>query len=302
MLANYPKTILSPVAQNGDKNEIPQSAAQDKGELSYDSGFPYITQVPIEAGGVAPDRKDFNGILNEISQHLFFLQNGGRYQWQDSLDYEIGAVVLGSNGILYKALQNSGVSFSGAKDPTNSENVQFWKKIQSVKEHNEDPDAHKELFDATARVQFSAGDFKISFKNTLDGFLRCDGAAVSRKNYSVLFAVIGTKFGAGDGVNTFNIPDFRGRFIQGANNNVGNFIQAGLPNITGVFTSGRLGDYKYATASGAFQVTALSDAASFDASKKGTSFDFNASRSSVIYGRSSTVQPPAIALNTFIKY
>lgn len=302
MLANYPKTILSPVAQNGDKNEIPQSAAQDKGKLSYDSGFPYITQVPIEAGGVAPDRKDFNGILNEISQHLFFLQNGGRYQWQDSLDYEISAVVLGSNGILYKALQNSGISFGGAKDPTNSENVQFWEKIQSVKEHNEDPDAHKELFDAIARVQFSAGDFKISFKNTLDGFLRCDGAAVSREKYSVLFAVIGTKFGAGDGVKTFNIPDFRGRFIQGANNNVGNFIQAGLPNITGVFTSGRLGDYRYATASGVFRVTALSDAASFDASKQGTSFNFDASRSSVIYGRSSTVQPPAIALNTFIKY
>lgn len=132
MLANYPKTIFSPVAQNGDKNEIPQSAAQDKGELSYDSGFPYITQIPIEAGGVAPDRKDFNGILNEISQHLFFLQNGGRYQWQDSLDYETSAVVLGSNGILYKALQNSGISFGGAKDPTDNLNFEFWQRYEKL--------------------------------------------------------------------------------------------------------------------------------------------------------------------------
>lgn len=302
MLANYPKTIFLPIAENGDKNEIPQTTAQDKGKLSYNSGFPYVTQVPIEAGGVAPDRKDFNGILNEISQHLFFLQNGGRYQWQDTLDYETGAVVLGSNGILYKTLQNSGVSFSGAKDPTNSENVQFWEKIQSVKEHNEDPDAHKELFDAITGAQFSAGDFKISFKNTLDGFLRCDGAEVSRENYSVLFAVIGTKFGEGDGVNTFNIPDFRGRFIQGADNNVGNFIQAGLPNITGSFTSRRSCLLVSAMASGAFRVTPHTEAAGFDLSHEGAIFNFDASRSSVIYGRSSTVQPPAIALNTFIKY
>ena len=302
MLANYPKMFFSPIAENGDKNEIPQTAAQDKGGLSYSSGFPYITQVPIEAGGVAPDRKDFNGIFNEISQHLFFLQNGGRYQWQDTLDYETGAVVLGSNGILYKALQNSGVNFGGAKDPTIPKNVQFWEKIQSVKEHDEDPNAHKELFDAIARVQFSAGDFKISFKDTLDGFLLCNGAAVSRKTYSDLFAVIGTKFGAGNGVNTFNIPNFRGRFIQGANNNVGEFIQAGLPNITGDFHSGRIGELARGSGTGAFRVYQSGDGSAIGPTNQGIGVNFNASFSSNVYGRSSTVQPPAIALNTFIKY
>lgn len=37
--------------------------------------------------------------------------------------------------------------------------------------------------------------------------LRCNGAAVSRSVYSVLFGVIGTFFGAGDGTTTFNLPD-----------------------------------------------------------------------------------------------
>lgn len=42
-----------------------------------------------------------------------------------------------------------------------------------------------------------------------DGYLLCDGRAVSRTQYSALFNVIGTSFGNGDGINTFNVPDLR---------------------------------------------------------------------------------------------
>ena len=41
-----------------------------------------------------------------------------------------------------------------------------------------------------------------------DGYLICDGSAVSRTTYSALFAVIGTTYGTGDGSTTFNIPDY----------------------------------------------------------------------------------------------
>ena len=47
------------------------------------------------------------------------------------------------------------------------------------------------------------------------GWLRCNGAAVSRSTYNSLFAAIGTTFGAGDGSTTFNVPDLRGEFIRG---------------------------------------------------------------------------------------
>jgi microcystin-dependent protein len=51
------------------------------------------------------------------------------------------------------------------------------------------------------------------------GFLVCDGRPVNRVGtYAGLFATIGTRFGAGDGVNTFNIPDLRSEFLRGANN------------------------------------------------------------------------------------
>lgn len=58
------------------------------------------------------------------------------------------------------------------------------------------------------------GDLKHSAQN-LDhnGWLKCDGRAVSREEYSQLFEIIGTSFGVGDGANTFNLPDTRGRVL-----------------------------------------------------------------------------------------
>ena len=47
------------------------------------------------------------------------------------------------------------------------------------------------------------------------GYLKCNGAAVSRTTYADLFAIIGTTHGAGDGSSTFNVPDLRGEFVRG---------------------------------------------------------------------------------------
>lgn len=47
------------------------------------------------------------------------------------------------------------------------------------------------------------------------GWLKANGATVSRTTYASLFAAIGTTFGAGDGSTTFALPDLRGEFIRG---------------------------------------------------------------------------------------
>lgn len=46
------------------------------------------------------------------------------------------------------------------------------------------------------------------------GWLKANGQAVSRTTYSNLFAMIGVRYGAGDGTSTFNVPDLRGEFIR----------------------------------------------------------------------------------------
>lgn len=48
-------------------------------------------------------------------------------------------------------------------------------------------------------------------------WLLCQGQEVSRVTYASLYAVIGTKYGAGNGLTTFNLPDLRGRVVVGMN-------------------------------------------------------------------------------------
>ena len=57
---------------------------------------------------------------------------------------------------------------------------------------------------------------------TLEGpdVLACDGASYRRNDYPVLFAVIGTVFGAPDG-DTFNVPNLEGIGVIGAGHNSG---------------------------------------------------------------------------------
>src|ERR1051325_6033662 len=53
------------------------------------------------------------------------------------------------------------------------------------------------------------------------GWLLCDGSQVSRTTYASLFAAIGTAWGNGDALTTFNLPDMRGRFLRGTDHGLG---------------------------------------------------------------------------------
>lgn len=66
------------------------------------------------------------------------------------------------------------------------------------------------------------------------GFLICDGSAVSRTTYANLFAVIGTRYGAGNRSTTFNVPKLNdGSFVRGVSTSaVGTKYNASLPPLT----------------------------------------------------------------------
>lgn len=69
---------------------------------------------------------------------------------------------------------------------------------------------------ATGSQTFVTGDIKASATTVVqDGWLLCDGSAVSRSQYQQLFGTIGTIWGVGDGSTTFNVPNLVGKFPQG---------------------------------------------------------------------------------------
>lgn len=64
--------------------------------------------------------------------------------------------------------------------------------------------------------QAQVGDVKYTARSSApSGWLKANGAAVSRSTYAALFAVVGTTYGVGDGATTFNLPDLRGEFLRG---------------------------------------------------------------------------------------
>ena len=146
------------------------------------------------------------------------------------------------------------------------------------------------------------GDYKFSAQKTdHDNWLICNGRAVSRKTYADLFALIGTSCGDGDGSTTFNIPDFRNKTIWGANGNLNATLSAGLPNITGTFSKiYSFADQRYV--SGCFTKTDYGAGNGPQSSNNAGAMSVNmdASKSNSIYGKSTTVQPPAICVNIFI--
>ena len=135
---------------------------------------------------------------------------------------------------------------------------------------------------------------------TPEGFLYCNGASLSPSAYPELCAVIGGTYG-GDGLTTFNLPDFRGRWMQG-NDTAGRVLAAGLPNVTGTIVSGAIA---HATAyqTGAFYNIDVGAFGGYHAgSQNHYRAGFEASRSNPIYGASDTVRPPSITVRYCIKY
>lgn len=120
MIPVQPTFMPQPFANSGEKNVIPNRGGEALGNASYASGFPRVTETPIELGGVPPQRKDFNGILNALSMFAFFAQSGGVYEYSATANYDTPAVVI-YNNIFYFCLQQNGVdSVNGVKAPTDT--------------------------------------------------------------------------------------------------------------------------------------------------------------------------------------
>ena len=138
-----------------------------------------------------------------------------------------------------------------------------------------------------------------------EGWLECNGAAVSRTKYARLFKKIGTKYGAGDGSTTFNLPNLHHRVLEGTNttNEVAKYQEAGLPDITGHV--GWHQDSLFTTVSGAFNGINAVGAKNVSSSEpclkdKFSKAMFSASQANALYS-GSTLQPNALRLLAIIK-
>lgn len=144
------------------------------------------------------------------------------------------------------------------------------------------------------------------------GWLKANGAAVSRTAYAALFAAIGTTYGTGDGRTTFNLPDLRGEFVRGWDDGrgidsrraLGSAQSDAIRNITGKLDSGQNQAeqlFDNVITSGAFGKEQATKQWTFDSSARGdavTAVTFDASR---VVPTANENRPRNIALLVCIK-
>lgn len=140
---NEPTKWQTSLVNSGDANVIPQSTPAGTGEASFEEGFPQITQIPLSAGGQAPDRKDFNGLFKVLGDWIFFAQNGGLPTYSADFDYVAGRVVL-YNGNIYKCIQANGASSTVV---TPDSDTAYWQRITT------EADTPASIPDATTEVK-----------------------------------------------------------------------------------------------------------------------------------------------------
>lgn len=201
-----------------------------------------------------------------------------------------------------------------------------WKRVDGLGKVDESAISHAINGTNKAKVasEFALGELSNQFvggiaffarKTPPTGWLKANGAAVSRTTYAALFAAIGTTFGAGDGRTTFNLPDLRGEFIRGLDDgrNVDNGRVFGsaqgdaIRNIVGKLDGSKMGSGNQVLegkmiATGAIGTEYQQRQWSGDQGgwgEQSVSFDFDASR---VVPTANENRPRNIALLACIKY
>lgn len=150
--------------------------------------------------------------------------------------------------------------------------------------------------------------------NTPEYFIEPSGQTLLRSAYPELWQfaqdnnLVGTLFGEGDGSTTFTVTDIRGSFISIANSDdkVGKFTEAGLPNISGYidpFSGWSGASIGTRNASGAFTTRGTGTIMGRSETQGGQTYgiNFDASRSSAVYGKNKTVMPANWGLKLILK-
>ena len=158
-----------------------------------------------QPGGSLPQREVFNQLEREITALGEEVnKHGAGLPWDASIAYEHPALVTGSDGDFYMSLEDS-----TNVDPTTDGDTSHWEKVAGSS------------VQVTAATVPTGTILDFGGGTAPDGYLECNGAAVSRATYATLFAAIGIVWGSGDGSTTFNVPDLRGRVTAGIDGSAG---------------------------------------------------------------------------------
>ena len=124
MATTEPQKWAATLGNTADVNALPATTPSGSGRASTSGLFPPVTQLPLDQGGIAPERGDFNALFKYLGEYLFYLMQGGMFSYSTDYDYTAGNLVL-HEGSLYLCIAANGPG-SAVKYPTDAA---YWRQL-----------------------------------------------------------------------------------------------------------------------------------------------------------------------------
>lgn len=223
------KLFTAPFAGSGDKTVVPDTVQGD-GSISIPAGWGTNYEKASGDPNYMPvGRRHMNQLFNWITEALVELQTYSSVVWQTRTGgWPINSIVI-YNGVLYKSTANGNTAtppaapwallldYSALVPLDGSRAMTSTLTLGAAGSAAMHAVTKSQLDSAISGGVFAGCVVGAAFNpgTSPTGWLKANGAAVSRTTYAALFAAISTTYGAGDGSATFNLPDFRGLFLRG---------------------------------------------------------------------------------------
>ena len=124
MAITEPQKWAATLGASADVNAIPETTPSGSGRASFSGLFPPVTQLPLDQGGIAPERGDFNALFKYLGDYIYYVMQGGVYTYVTTYNYTAGNFVL-HEGSLYLCIAANGPG-SVIKYPTDAA---YWRRL-----------------------------------------------------------------------------------------------------------------------------------------------------------------------------
>lgn len=216
-------------AGSGDKLVVPETVQVD-GSVSLPSGWgANYSKATGDPGYMPVGRTEMNGIINQITSGLIDLQTYGVPVWEAlSGGWAVDARVYHSGTIYRNTSAGNTTTPPGSGWVVDVDLTPYLQKaggtmtgfitLHANASSSMHPVTLQQLNAALGGQALPVGSLiPVAFNpggSPPTGWLKCNGASVSRTTYSALYSAISTTYGSVDG-NTFNLPDLRGCVLRG---------------------------------------------------------------------------------------
>ena len=124
MATTEPQKWAATLGSTADVNALPATTPSGSGRASTSGLFPPVTQLPLDQGGIAPERGDFNALFKYLGEYIYYAMQGGVYTYVTTYNYTAGNFVL-HEGSLYLCIAANGPG-SVIKYPTDAA---YWRRL-----------------------------------------------------------------------------------------------------------------------------------------------------------------------------